>query len=93
MQLHTEVHRPPRVRLQLGMRTGPALHVCVTTAVVRVTGVAVDIKPILLDADLVGRTIESDVHIEASFRRCCASPLRYVITHLLRTESTAQRIM
>jgi len=77
VQRHAEVHRPPRVRLQVGATAQIIVKMCAAVAVVGVTG-RVRTKCVGPNADLVRRTIESDVHIEASFRRHCTSKLRSV---------------
>jgi len=64
IQRHGEVHRPPRVRRHLG---DSAPDVNVIRAVAAVVCLAGGISSPV--ADLVRRTIESDGHIEASFRR------------------------
>jgi len=78
VQRHSEVHRPPRVRCRVGVNTRTTIvHIRSIVAVVGVTG-GIRTCVVAVNADLVCRTIESDVHIEASSRRHCASPLRYV---------------
>ena len=78
VQRHSEVHRPPRVRLPVGVHTRTSGgHVYAIVSVVGVTG---DIRTARISerADLVCRTVESNVHVEASLCRHCASPLRWV---------------